>query len=49
MTKIEISIQDLDGKYRATWWETKGDKLPDMLDEAILIAVDSALNKYNKQ
>lgn len=49
MTKIEISIQEQDGKYRIAWWDDSGDKLPSALDEKLLIAVNTALNKYNEQ
>lgn len=45
MTKIEITIQERDGRLKATWTEQTGDPLPAKLWENIIVAIANAVEK----
>jgi hypothetical protein len=48
MTKIEITIQERDGRLKATWTEQTGDPLPAKLWENIIVAIANAVEKGDK-
>lgn len=45
MTKLEITIQERNGKPAITWMQLKGDPLPDKLWESINVAIANAVEK----
>lgn len=45
MTKLEITIQERNGKPAITWMQQKGDPLPDKLWESINVAIANAVEK----
>jgi len=48
MTKIEITIKEIDGKHVITWTEQNGDALPEKLWENIIVAIANAVEKGDK-
>lgn len=43
MTKVEITIQERDGKPVVTWLEQKGDLLPESMWNELNVAVRSVI------
>lgn len=46
MTKVEIVIQERNGKPAVTWIEQKGDMLPQELWNDFVVAINSAVERY---
>lgn len=44
MTRIEITIQERDGKHVVSWVEQKGDLLPESMWDELNVAVISVIN-----
>ena len=48
MTRVEITIQERNGKHAITWTEQTGDQLPAKLWENIIVAIANAVEKGDK-
>ncbi len=45
MTRVEITIKEIDGKHAITWTEQQGEQLPAKLWENIIVAIANAVEK----